>query len=133
MMNEEFKAIGKEFIKRDMEKKSYEVRSFYSEEIAKAFCNSLELCKCRVKIINSPRPNVSGTNQYLFGEYRNKTVVIYNLTPKKQKPITTSVFIDTLLHELLHHFDQFEFGLYAEHDNKFYKRLNQIKDFVLCA
>ena len=110
---------------------SYDTRVEYVNTMASMFCAHCGICKCKITLRNEPRPYVDNTKKTLYGEYRGKHIVLYNLTPKTKKPVKLEVLFDTLLHELLHHTDQFEYGLYAAHDNKFYKRLEQLKNAVM--
>lgn len=105
-------------------------RGRFAEEFARLFCKWKGLARASVKVLNEPRPKV-GEASYLYGEYKAKTVYIYNLTPKRKRPVKLGVFMDTLIHELLHHYDQAIYGIDAMHDNNFYQRVDKIKKWLL--
>lgn len=105
--------------------KNYNECKEYVEFITKEFCNFYDCCKCQVILINEPRPQIG--NQFSYSEYKARKITIYNLTPKRKQPIALSVLFDTLMHELLYFLDKFEYNINTEHDNNFYKRLENLK------
>jgi len=84
---------------------------------------------------------ISDTNQYhkksnnrvvfkQYGYYRPKSNYIYiqNKTAVRGQLLAAKTFIDTLLHEWLHHYDTHKLKLNSIHTKGFYLRLNDLKE-----
>ena len=84
---------------------------------------------------------ISDTNQYhkksnsrvvlkQYGYYRPKSNYIYiqNRTAVRGQLLASKTFIDTLLHEWLHHYDTHKLKLNSIHTKGFYLRLNNLKE-----
>jgi hypothetical protein len=108
-----------------LQSQTYPRRFYYSHRIAQLFCEYFSLSYCKILLLDEPQPET------VYGEYSNKTIKIYNLTTKRKQPIKTSSLLDTLIHELMHHYDQFTYGNEAQHGNGFYKRVKEFKELVL--
>lgn len=65
----------------------------------------------------------------LYGYYRSKSSYIYiqNLTSVRGKPVAVKTFLNTLIHEWLHHYDTQKLKLYSIHTKGFYFRLSSLK------
>ncbi|PIR66391.1 MAG: hypothetical protein COU51_03875 [Parcubacteria group bacterium CG10_big_fil_rev_8_21_14_0_10_36_14] len=86
---------------------------------------------------------ISNTKQY-HKRYQNKIVskqygyykpnanyiFIYNRTAVQGKNLAPKTFLDTLLHEWLHHYDFKKLGLNSIHSSGFYKRLGHLKEML---
>ncbi|MAF13355.1 MAG: hypothetical protein CMI53_00475 [Parcubacteria group bacterium] len=95
-----------------------------------------ELCDCaRIDIV---KLKISDTNQYhkhsggrvvykQYGYYRGKYIYIQNLTAVRGQILAPKTFVDTLLHEWLHHYDTYHLRLNSIHTKGFYLRLNDLK------
>ncbi len=83
---------------------------------------------------------ISDTNQYhkkrkgrvvfkQYGYYRTKSNYIYiqNKTAVRGQTLAAKTFLDTLLHEWLHHYDTHKLKLNSIHTKGFYLRLNNLK------
>ena len=92
----------------------------------------------RIDIVNL---KISDTNQYhkksnnrvvfkQYGYYRPKSNYIYiqNKTAVRGQDLAPKTFLDTLLHEWLHHYDTHKLKLNSIHTKGFYLRLNDLKD-----
>lgn len=123
-LTREFKTIEK------ISKGSTFDRQIYADKFTRLFCQLHRLAYAKTVVYAQPRPPADSEGDYLYGEYKCKTVYIYNLTPKRKQPTTFDVFLDTLIHELTHHRDQAVYGITAEHDNKFYTRVDGLKAWV---
>ncbi|HPN81715.1 MAG TPA: hypothetical protein PK619_03145 [bacterium] len=64
-----------------------------------------------------------------YGYYRPRSNYIYiqNLTAVRGQILAAKTFLDTLLHEWLHHYDTYKLGLNSIHSRGFYERLNDLK------
>ncbi|MBN1778918.1 MAG: hypothetical protein JW816_01735 [Candidatus Buchananbacteria bacterium] len=97
-----------------------------------------ELCDAaRIDIVNL---KISDTNQYhkksggkvvfkQYGYYRPKSCYIYiqNKTAVRGQDLAPKTFLDTLLHEWVHHYDTCKLKLNSIHTKGFYDRLNDLK------
>lgn len=84
--------------------------------------------QCALTITTRTRP-CRGRGQ-LHGTYAplTHTIKIYNTTAKTLKPISIGAFIDTLLHEFMHHYDHTYLKLHTSpHTAGFYKRISDLK------
>lgn len=65
----------------------------------------------------------------LHGYYRPKSAYIYiqNLTSIRGRPLAPKTFLNTLLHEWLHHYDTEKLKLQSIHTKGFYLRLSSLK------
>lgn len=83
---------------------------------------------------------ISDTNQYhkksnnrvvykQYGYYRPKSNYIYiqNKTAVRGQDLAAKTFLDTLLHEWVHHYDTCKLKLNSIHTKGFYLRLNDLK------
>lgn len=58
-------------------------------------------------------------------------IQVFRLTAKRRKQITPKVAINTLLHEIQHHFDMVLYGLSSIHSGGFYRRIGQLQDALV--
>lgn len=65
-----------------------------------------------------------------YGSYRPSTKVINisNRTAARGQILAPKTFLDTLLHEWLHHYDTYKLKLRSIHSKGFYLRLNDLKE-----
>lgn len=59
---------------------------------------------------------------------KGQSITIYNLTAVKKKVVSIKVFIDTLLHEFIHHYDTEYLKIESAHTAGFYKRITDLKN-----
>lgn len=97
-----------------------------------------ELCDAaRIDIVNL---KISDTNQYhkksggkivykQYGYYRPQSHYIYiqNKTAVRGQILAAKTFLDTLLHEWVHHYDSKKLKLNSIHTKGFFLRLNDLK------
>lgn len=64
-----------------------------------------------------------------YGYYRpdKKQIVVHNKTAVRGQILAAKSFIDTVLHEWVHHYDYAKLGLRSIHTKGFYARLQDIK------
>ncbi|OGY46556.1 MAG: hypothetical protein A3A24_00560 [Candidatus Buchananbacteria bacterium RIFCSPLOWO2_01_FULL_46_12] len=65
-----------------------------------------------------------------YGYYRPKSKYIYiqNKTAVRGQTLAAKTFVDTLLHEWLHHYDTYKLKLNSIHTKGFYLRLQSLKE-----
>jgi hypothetical protein len=65
-----------------------------------------------------------------YGYYRPKTRYVYiqNQTPVRGQDLAPRTFLDTLLHEWMHHFDHYKLQINSIHTSGFYLRLRALKE-----
>ena len=65
-----------------------------------------------------------------YGSYRlaSKTITIPNRTAVRGQIVAGKTFLDTLLHEWLHHYDTLKLKLNSIHSKGFYLRLGDLKE-----
>ena len=91
--------------------------------------------------IDSTKLKVSETKQYhrkyqgrvvskQYGYYRPQSNYIYiqNQTAVRGQNLAAKTFLDTLLHEWLHHYDRLKLKLNSIHTKGFYLRLKSVKE-----
>ena len=64
-----------------------------------------------------------------YGSYRlgSATITIPNRTAVRGQIVASKTFLDTLLHEWLHHYDTLKLKLNSIHTKGFYLRLSDLK------
>lgn len=67
-----------------------------------------------------------------YGYYRAKTSYIYiqNLTARRGQTLAPKTFLDTLLHEWMHHYDTQKLAIRSLHTKGFYLRLASVKSLL---
>jgi len=68
-----------------------------------------------------------------YGVYypRTKSISIQNLTAVRGKVLAPKTFLDTLLHEWMHHYDYEKLRLNSIHTKGFYERIRSLKERLL--
>jgi len=115
------------------------LESIHEEERQRLSDDLLDvLADCaRVDIV---KLEISGTKQYhkkkngrlvykRYGYYKpdEKYIFIQNRTAVRGQPLAAKTFIDTLLHEWMHHYDSVKLGLNSIHTKGFYLRIKDLK------
>ncbi len=103
------------------------------QNIANAICKDLKTSTVRVafeEIQSNTRKNGRITSKilgvYIYGL---NLIRVYKYTAARKKEITPKVALDTLLHELCHHFDYTIIKLTKSiHSSGFYKRIGCLKN-----
>jgi hypothetical protein len=110
-------------------------RQRLSEEITKELCLLAEIKPVSVKISNAKQYHKHKNGRVAFrqyGYYKPGTRYIYitNRTAVRGQVLAPKTFVDTLLHEWLHHYDGEKLGLNSIHTAGFYARLKDLKNKV---
>lgn len=115
-----------------------QVRQFLGEKLLIELASNAGIREVRLK--------VSGTHQWhkkkngrtvfkQYGYYRGASNYIYiqNLTAVQGKPLAPKTFLDTLIHEWMHHYDKERLRIRSMHTKGFYLRLNNLKNQLLTS
>lgn len=107
------------------------VRPFseHSQSLVDLLCHELEVPSKRVFLRDRPRPHSRRAGRIvseLHGLCRsNGPLEVYTRTAARGQPVALKTYLDTLLHEWVHHWDFETFGT-SVHCSGFYERLGQV-------
>ncbi len=96
-------------------------------------CDKYKISGVQVIVTDTMRPQRRKRQFTLtfLGTYMpaTKTITVYNKTAVKRQTVAINTFIDTLLHEFIHHYD-FEYLKLGDsyHTAGFYKRISDLKN-----
>lgn len=107
-------------------------RQRWSEILLKQLCRAAGIAPAKVKISDTRQYHKKYRGVTVFkqyGYYRPASGYIYiqNLTPAFGRPLAAKTFLDSLLHEWLHHYDHHKLKLNSIHSKGFYLRLKSLK------
>lgn len=96
---------------------------------------------CDLSQIDIVKLEISNTKQFhrksagrvalkRYGSYRPSTkfISIQNLTAVRGQILAPKTFLDTLLHEWMHHYDTYKLKIRSIHSKGFYERINHLKE-----
>lgn len=112
---------------------SAESRQKLSQELLDELCCLTAIEPVRVKISATRQYHKVSEGKMVFkqyGYYRGQSRYIYiqNQTPVLGRDVAPRTFLDTLLHEWMHHYDQYKLKLDSIHTSGFYTRLRKVKE-----
>ena len=83
-----------------------------------------------VKLVVEDFPRLRHGNTEYLGWYSPSTMLIriYNRTAVRHDIISDGRFVDTLVHEFMHHFDTYGLHIESIHTAGFYKRIHTLRD-----
>jgi len=115
-----------------LESLHYDERQELGEQLLDALCDAAGIDIVELEIKDSQqyhRKRNGRTVMRRLGLYRvnKKTITIDNRTAVRGQIVASKTFIDTLLHEWLHHYDFLKLRLNSIHTKGFYLRLNDLK------
>lgn len=89
-----------------------------------------------LKISDKKQPHKKAKGRVVFKQYGyykpgSKYIHINNRTAVRGQILAPKTFLDTLLHEWLHHYDHSRLGLNSIHTSGFYARLKDLKEKLL--
>lgn len=110
-------------------------RQHLSEALLDELCDMAEITICKLNISDAKQYHKKSKNKVVFkqyGYYKPNThyIYIHNKTAVRGQILAAKTFLDTLLHEWLHHYDHQKLGLNSIHTAGFYARLKDIKEKV---
>lgn len=107
-------------------------RRMMAQSLIDSLCSWYNIKRCRVMVRDEAQPpfkNGRGKTlgRYTFSSIGRPHIDIWNLTAKQKKVVSIKVFMDTLLHEFMHHYDIEYLKLGATiHCSGFYKRISDL-------
>lgn len=110
-------------------------RQKFGEALLDELCDSAQIDIIRLKISSARQWHKRRNNKIVskqYGYYKPDTnyIYIYNYTAVQGKALAPKTFLDTLLHEWIHHYDFKRLGLNSIHSSGFYKRLGHLKQML---
>lgn len=107
-------------------------RQVAAQNLVNYLCTKYKLPRCRVVIRDCAQPSFRNGRGKTLGRYTTwgigkRLIEIWNLTAKQKKVVSIKVFMDTLLHEFMHHYDREYLKLGGTiHCSGFYKRISDL-------
>lgn len=107
-------------------------RQMAAQCLIKYLCDKYKLPPCKVVVRSSAQPTFRNGSGKTLGKYTTwgigkRLIEIWNLTAKQKKVVSIKVFMGTLLHEFMHHYDLEYLKLGATiHSTGFYKRITDL-------
>lgn len=127
------KTQERELTRKLIESQSASEREALGQELLDNICCSLKIPRARLSVINERQPHklYEGKLAYkLYGVYhcRKETIKIANLTSIRKQIVAGKTFLDTLIHELMHHIDRKFLRIpTTPHSPGFYARIEDLK------
>lgn len=118
---------------------SAEERESHGAELVASLCAQMGGTAPRLLVLDAPRPHQVRDGRLSYqrlGSYspRTRTVRLHNRTARLGRVVAPRTFLETLLHELVHHWDFEHLGLARSlHTSGFYHRLGHLKRGLLAA
>ena len=112
---------------------SADERESLGQKLLDNICRSLNIPRTRLRVFEKRQPHKlrGGKLAYkLYGTYNCETAVIEiaNLTSVRKQVVAGKTFLDTLIHELMHHIDRKFLRIPSTpHSPGFYKRIEDLK------
>lgn len=123
-----YNRFNKTYYNNLLKSKTIKDRLYYSNELIKYLCNKYNIIIPQIKIIDNNQPH--NGRGHKCGDYNiNRCIIrIWNKTSKLGKEVSIKQFINTLLHEFIHHYDYKVLKLNDSiHSKGFYMRLSDLE------
>lgn len=125
----------KQLAQRILQSSEAAPRQELSESLLDALCDAarIDICQLAVTDTRQRHQRRNGRMVYkLYGCYRPQTnsISIQNRTAVRGKILASKTFLDTLLHEWLHHYDSHVLKIRSIHTSGFYARLQSLKQLL---
>ncbi|MFA6422109.1 MAG: hypothetical protein WCV92_01820 [Candidatus Buchananbacteria bacterium] len=109
------------------------VRQGLSEQLLDELCDSSKIDIIKLEILDENQYHKRSNNKIVMRRYglyrpRSATISISNRTAARGQILAPKSFLDTLLHEWIHHYDTCKLKINSIHSKGFYERLNDLKD-----
>lgn len=107
-------------------------RQKLGEELLDELCDLAKIEIITLKISDSKQyhKKINGrvaAKRYGYYRPRSNYIYIQNLTAVRGQILAAKTFLDTLLHEWLHHYDSRKLKINSIHSHGFYERLNDLR------
>lgn len=109
-------------------------RQKFAQELVTYLCGKYGIPVARVVVTEKTQPKIMKNGRLLqktLGTYtRSKMMItVYNRTAVKKQVVSINTFVDTLLHEFIHHYD-ISYLKFCDtiHTAGFYKRITDLKE-----
>ena len=112
--------------------KSEEERTQLGEKLLDELCDLSEIDVANLKISDKNQYHKKSKGRVVFKQYgyyrvSSSAIFIHNRTAVRGQILASKTFLDTLLHEWMHHYDHKRLRLNSVHTSGFYARLRDLK------
>ncbi len=119
-----------------MKSKSATKRQSLSDELCDALNDLAEIDICTVKVSDTKQYHKRSGGRVVMKQYgyykpKQKYIYIQNRTAVRGQILAPKTFLNTLLHEWMHHYDHCALGLNSVHTSGFYQRLGNLQRGLL--
>lgn len=123
-----YNKFNKSYYSNLLNAKNIKERLYYSNELLKYLCNKYNINTPTLKIIDNNQPH--NNRGHKCGDYNvNRCIIrIWNKTSKLGKEVSIKQFINTLLHEFMHHYDYKVLHIDSIHSKGFYMRISDLEN-----
>ena len=114
-------------------------REKHGAELLASLCGLAGIAPPRLLVLDAPRPHRVRDGRTVYQRYgsyspRTKTIRLHNRTARLGRAVASATFLETLVHELMHHWDFELLRLRSSlHTSGFYHRLGSVKRRLLEA
>ena len=117
---------------RILESSGHDSRQTLSEELLDELCDGSKVDIVKLKISNTKQYHKKSKGRVAmkrYGYYRiaGNYIYIQNLTAVRGQILAPKTFLNTLLHEWMHHYDIHRLKINSIHSKGFYERINDLK------
>jgi hypothetical protein len=108
-------------------------REALGQRLLNAICQKMRIPPVRLRVIETPQPHTLrrgklGSKLYGVYHFEEQLIQIAHFTAIREKVVAAKTFLDTLLHEFMHHLDRKHFRLPGTpHSPGFYSRIEDLK------
>ena len=110
-------------------------RQKLAQSLVNYLCDKFKISRATVSVVNRSQPHSIGERGTLksktLGTYlvSSELITMYNLTAVRKQSVSIKTFLDTLLHEFMHHYDITYLKLGGTlHTAGFYKRISDLSN-----
>ena len=124
--------FDKHYMAKVMKSETLKDRQVNSQLLLDYLCDKFGIPHCKLTVTDATRPQKT-TKRGTCTEYGHYVthkydIVIYNTTPARKQVVAIKTFVDTLIHEFIHHYDMTYLHFSASpHTCGFYKRISDLK------
>lgn len=115
-----------------LESKTVGGRQGLGEQLLDTLCDASQIDIVNLKISDTHQYHKKNKGRVVFKQYgyywpQSKYIYIQNRTAVRGQALAAKTFLDTLLHEWVHHYDSCRLKLNSIHTKGFYLRLKDLK------